>query len=589
MHRFYALHSLTHFPWHQMSAAALFLAAKVKEELRKSEHIIRVVNICRNPRDTIINLNSERYITQSQDLVFNENVLLQTLGFDLDIDNPHNYVRRYYQLQRTSKQESSFDAEPKTVFREDGKDPHLHRSSYNTKSGPEDDYQKHEASSSSFGRDSKVRSDINKVQTRDCPLKASVQTNVNSLNNYPDSQLNYSAEKQQIDSTNRSRVDHSKIPSNKHDSVRRHNESKPYLKLETDSIKKHLSASAREKTNAYLNKSLTSTSQKVKSPFNVDTSKSTPKQSVGQMNVPPKTQHPNENSNGSASPTSVALLSFSSPANMRNRNYSSSLESELRPVMKRIDQVECFENVTRDTTICINKIHQVPEEVLDACTNNIRPTDIIPPLPTDNAIMSTLLNGVETNTAIIRNQLKETPSVPHLPAVAVVENCSLQLTVSKQIHPQKEKYKHRNKEKSKEEKEKKKKHGDTAREKHRRKESVPTKTIQTEIYKYTIQPLPENSTQGPSIGLKIKIVKDKIKTENINERSQPPPIGGLKIKIPKEKINNFSMLSDSNRRKREKERASLSDVPQSKISKSSHRDSKQSDKCSITIPHKCHH
>lgn len=44
-----------------------------------------------------------RYIAQSQDLVFNENVLLQTLGFDVAIDHPHTYVVRCCHLVRASK------------------------------------------------------------------------------------------------------------------------------------------------------------------------------------------------------------------------------------------------------------------------------------------------------------------------------------------------------------------------------------------------------------------------------------------------------------------------------------------------------
>lgn len=34
----------------------------------------------------------EAYAEQAQDLVFNENVLLQTLGFDVAIDHPHTHV-----------------------------------------------------------------------------------------------------------------------------------------------------------------------------------------------------------------------------------------------------------------------------------------------------------------------------------------------------------------------------------------------------------------------------------------------------------------------------------------------------------------
>lgn len=46
---------------------------------------------------------SFRYLNQSQDLVFNENVLLQTLGFDVAIDHPHTHVVRCCDLVRASK------------------------------------------------------------------------------------------------------------------------------------------------------------------------------------------------------------------------------------------------------------------------------------------------------------------------------------------------------------------------------------------------------------------------------------------------------------------------------------------------------
>lgn len=40
----------------------------------------------------------ESYAEQAQELVFNENVLLQTLGFDVAIDHPHTYVVKACQL-----------------------------------------------------------------------------------------------------------------------------------------------------------------------------------------------------------------------------------------------------------------------------------------------------------------------------------------------------------------------------------------------------------------------------------------------------------------------------------------------------------
>lgn len=60
MHRFYVFHSFTHFPWYQMAAASLFLAAKVEEQPRKLEYVIRVANMCRNMKDVNIDVNSEK-------------------------------------------------------------------------------------------------------------------------------------------------------------------------------------------------------------------------------------------------------------------------------------------------------------------------------------------------------------------------------------------------------------------------------------------------------------------------------------------------------------------------------------------------
>lgn len=42
----------------------------------------------------------QQYLEQAQDLVFNENVLLQTLGFDVAIDHPHTHVVRCCHLVR---------------------------------------------------------------------------------------------------------------------------------------------------------------------------------------------------------------------------------------------------------------------------------------------------------------------------------------------------------------------------------------------------------------------------------------------------------------------------------------------------------
>ncbi|XP_065087825.1 cyclin-T-like isoform X2 [Ochlerotatus camptorhynchus] len=101
MHRFYAFHSFTQFHRNSIAAAALFLAAKVEEQPRKLEHIIKVVHIClgMDAPDPL----KESYAEQAQDLVFNENVLLQTLGFDVAIDHPHTHVVKTCHLVKASK------------------------------------------------------------------------------------------------------------------------------------------------------------------------------------------------------------------------------------------------------------------------------------------------------------------------------------------------------------------------------------------------------------------------------------------------------------------------------------------------------
>ncbi|XP_017101317.2 cyclin-T [Drosophila bipectinata] len=97
MHRFYAFHSFTQFHRNSMASASLFLAAKVEEQPRKLEHVIRAANKCLPPS------TEQNYADLAQELVFNENVLLQTLGFDVAIDHPHTHVVRTCQLVKACK------------------------------------------------------------------------------------------------------------------------------------------------------------------------------------------------------------------------------------------------------------------------------------------------------------------------------------------------------------------------------------------------------------------------------------------------------------------------------------------------------
>lgn len=136
MHRFYAFHSFTQFHQNGIAMASLFLAAKVnktikqkqncyqikfrkknnmsnytncfkwtlklwkvEEQPRKLESVIQVAHIC-IPGAAETQNKPESYTEQAQDIVFNENILLQTLGFDVAVDHPHTHVVKAIQLVR---------------------------------------------------------------------------------------------------------------------------------------------------------------------------------------------------------------------------------------------------------------------------------------------------------------------------------------------------------------------------------------------------------------------------------------------------------------------------------------------------------
>lgn len=447
-------------------------------------------------------------------------------------------------------------------------------------------------------RDQKNEKDVPK--SRDYLLKPNVAVETNNYNNYNGDKPNRPP----------SRIDPNKVPV-KHEQVRRHDE-KPFVKPDSE-VKRAHSVPGHDRNSAYLNKSMNSTSQKVKSPL--DTSKSVLKPPPQQP--PPVKQHHHNGSSAHSAPIkeevkeepnpvkkpslfspekspkqekptteglSFPVLSPLESPNKRARNYSTGSEPELRPVMKKIDQVEGFENLMRDSTIGINKLHQIPdiitpitdikEEPTLSFSKEMKPPDIIPPLCSDNNISTSqpLVNGIETNPTLISSLLKETPSVPHLPVVAntVPKTEPPQPEIKEKEHhhkskkKNKEKHKHKDKDKSKEDKEKKKKHKDKDRDKHKHKSTIPepAEPIKIKIQKDKIQQIPTP--------IKIKIPKDVIKTEEC----PPPAPTGLKIKIPRDIINNCNTEIEKSR-KRERERGD-GDGPPPKMSRiGGHKDSKQ--------------
>nr|XP_028577225.1 cyclin-T1 [Podarcis muralis] len=103
MHRFYMVQSFTQFHRNSVAPAALFLAAKVEEQPRKLEHVIKVAHTCLHPQEALPDTRSEAYLQQAQDLVILESIILQTLGFEITIDHPHTHVVKCTQLVRASK------------------------------------------------------------------------------------------------------------------------------------------------------------------------------------------------------------------------------------------------------------------------------------------------------------------------------------------------------------------------------------------------------------------------------------------------------------------------------------------------------
>lgn len=71
----------------------------MEEQPRKLESVIQVAHIC-IPGAAETQNKPESYTEQAQDIVFNENILLQTLGFDVAVDHPHTHVVKAIQLVR---------------------------------------------------------------------------------------------------------------------------------------------------------------------------------------------------------------------------------------------------------------------------------------------------------------------------------------------------------------------------------------------------------------------------------------------------------------------------------------------------------
>jgi cyclin T len=106
MHRFYLIHSFHNFEAHWVAPACLFLAAKVEEQPRRLEHVIREAHMLLAPTQPLDarGTHSREYHEMAEYLVSLENILLQTLGFDIRIDQPHIHIVRHCNSTKTPKE-----------------------------------------------------------------------------------------------------------------------------------------------------------------------------------------------------------------------------------------------------------------------------------------------------------------------------------------------------------------------------------------------------------------------------------------------------------------------------------------------------
>jgi len=88
-----------------MAPCFIFLGAKVEEQPRKLEHVLKVAHKClHKDSDVQLDVHSDDYMQMAQDLIDNESILLQTLGFDLSVEHPHTYVVKCAQMVKAAKE-----------------------------------------------------------------------------------------------------------------------------------------------------------------------------------------------------------------------------------------------------------------------------------------------------------------------------------------------------------------------------------------------------------------------------------------------------------------------------------------------------
>ena len=90
LHRFYMRHSLKGFHQYEIGSSSLFLATKVEENCRKmKELVIACVRVAQKDPHKMVDEQDREYWRWRDVILYNEDVMLEALCFDLSLDPPY--------------------------------------------------------------------------------------------------------------------------------------------------------------------------------------------------------------------------------------------------------------------------------------------------------------------------------------------------------------------------------------------------------------------------------------------------------------------------------------------------------------------
>ncbi|KAG4305833.1 hypothetical protein PORY_000743 [Pneumocystis oryctolagi] len=113
LHRFYMRFSLAKYHYYEIAATCILLATKVEESCRKLRNIIiACAKVGQKNPDLIIDEQSKEYWRWRDVIIYNEEILLEALCFDLTIDHPYKdllkYIKNFGGEQDTAKSAWAF-------------------------------------------------------------------------------------------------------------------------------------------------------------------------------------------------------------------------------------------------------------------------------------------------------------------------------------------------------------------------------------------------------------------------------------------------------------------------------------------------